>query len=386
MAIGRAKTNAEDAHEEAKDRSPRRHATLHLRVPADAVRYLALGLICALASLVPTTMGLPSPTLFAGLVVGVAHGLTSKRPLAMPDRLNTASQGVVGVVQGAYLTLPAITSIGTHAPVVLLACLMTLAVSIVTGRLMARTTGLDLPTAAFGMIAGGAQGIISMSEELGADSRMVAVMQYVRLLLIVVTTPLIATLVLDFRGGHTHGIAVVAAHAAGWPTAITFVTVSITAGLLLARLIRLPSGALLGPMIVAGALTLADAPFTATVPPAVQDVAYAVIGLEVGVRFTPQSIRRAGRLLLVCLAYTVWLLVACAGLGQALAWFTGASALDGYLATTPGGLYSVLAVASNTGSNTTFVLSVQVIRLFMMLLAAPPLARWLTRTDVRTSE
>ena len=35
---------------------------------------------------------------------------------------------------------------------------------------------------------------------------------------------------------------------------------------------------------------------------------------------------------------------------------TGASALDGYLATTPGGLYAVLATASDIGADVTFVL------------------------------
>jgi uncharacterized membrane protein AbrB (regulator of aidB expression) len=49
------------------------------------------------------------------------------------------------------------------------------------------------------------------------------------------------------------------------------------------------------------------------------------------------------------------------------------------LATTPGGLYAVLATAVGSGGNTTFVLAVQVLRLFVMRLAAPVLARALVR-------
>jgi uncharacterized membrane protein AbrB (regulator of aidB expression) len=52
--------------------------------------------------------------------------------------------------------------------------------------------------------------------------------------------------------------------------------------------------------------------------------------------------------------------------------------LDGYLATTPGGLSAVLALAVGSNTNTTFVVSVQVIRTFLMLAAAPPLAHWLS--------
>ena len=69
--------------------------------------------------------------------------------------------------------------------------------------------------------------------------------------------------------------------------------------------------------------------------------------------------------------------VACAGLGVVLSRVTGATLLEGYLATTPGGLYAVLATATGSGADATFVLAVQVLRLFVMLFTAPLLARLL---------
>jgi uncharacterized membrane protein AbrB (regulator of aidB expression) len=39
----------------------------------------------------------------------------------------------------------------------------------------------------------------------------------------------------------------------------------------------------------------------------------------------------------------------------------------------------VLALSVGSRTNTTFILSVQLIRTFVMLLAAPPLARWIPR-------
>jgi uncharacterized protein len=55
----------------------------------------------------------------------------------------------------------------------------------------------------------------------------------------------------------------------------------------------------------------------------------------------------------------------------------GVPLLEGYLATTPGGLYAVLATATGSGADATFVLAVQVLRLFVMLFSAPLLARLL---------
>ena len=67
-----------------------------------------------------------------------------------------------------------------------------------------------------------------------------------------------------------------------------------------------------------------------------------------------------------------------AGTQDAVLLFVGGP-LDGYLATTPGGMNAVLATATATGADTTFVLAVQVLRLFAMLLSAPLIARLLRR-------
>jgi membrane AbrB-like protein len=116
------------------------------------------------------------------------------------------------------------------------------------------------------------------------------------------------------------------------------------------------------------------------VPGLVQSAAFLVIGLQVGVSFTRASLRTIGRAMPLALAVMLGLIAASAGLGAALSAATGVSALDGYLATTPGGLYAVLATASDIGADVTFVLSVQVLRLFVMILSAPLIARWLRRT------
>ncbi len=73
------------------------------------------------------------------------------------------------------------------------------------------------------------------------------------------------------------------------------------------------------------------------------------------------------------------MLVACAGLGLMMAPLAGVSALDGYLATTPGVLQVVMATAIGLKANTGFVLSVQVVRLLMMLSCAPLVARRVIR-------
>ena len=48
------------------------------------------------ASLAADAVGLPSPTLFAGLIVGLAHALTSRTPLHTPSWSAIGAQAVIG--------------------------------------------------------------------------------------------------------------------------------------------------------------------------------------------------------------------------------------------------------------------------------------------------
>jgi membrane AbrB-like protein len=317
--------------------------------------------------------------LFAGLLAGIGWALLVRRPkLDVPAPAFTAAQAAIGVEIGLYLQLDTLRAVSHDWLPVAIVSLLTLVATLLAGLALARATDLDAPTASLGMVAGGASGIVAISDELGADDRLVAVMQYLRLLVIVMLTPLLASVVF---GATTGGGGLSGGNA--WMTAdgLALTVVGGAAGLLLARLTRLPGGALLGPMLLVGALALTGVAGGVEVPEAVRWVAFGAIGLQVGLRFTPESLRRARDTLAPALGAIALLIVVCAGLGALLSLLAGVSALDGYLATTPGGLYAVLATAVASGANATFVLAVQSLRLFVMVLAAPPIIRRLANVS-----
>ena len=99
--------------------------------------------------------------------------------------------------------------------------------------------------------------------------------------------------------------------------------------------------------------------------------------------FTRESLRAIRRILPGALALIMALNIAAAGLGVVLAHVAGLSMLDGYLATSPGGVYAVLGTAVGSGSNVTFVMASQVIRIVLMLFAAPFVARAFIRFTPR---
>lgn len=335
-----------------------------------ATAWAALGAATAGAALALDALGLPSATLFGAMLVGLAVALRLPGRFALRGWPITTAHAVTGVLLGGYLQSSSLESLAGAWLPVLLVSVATLLLSLVAGWLMTRATDVDEPTAALGMVAGGASGIIAMASELGADDRIVAFMQYVRVLMIVIATPLLVAI---FFGDHhaAVGVAEGGRPFLGAPQDWAITAAIAVAGAVAGRAIRLPAATLMGPLLLAAALTLALPAGTIEAPPLVRETAFALIGLQVGLRFTARLFRSLARLLGPLVLSVVALSAMCFGFAVLLDLTTDASLLDAYLATTPGGLYAVLAAAVGTGADTTFVVGVQSLRLIVMVLAAP---------------
>lgn len=343
-------------------------------------RWLAAVGLAVVLSVAGNAIGLPSPALFGGLAAGLLVSLVARWELEPPKAGVRAAQGTLGVAIGALVQSETLREVGSNAVPILAVSVATLGLSIASGLLLARFTDIDRPTAAFGMIAGGASGVVAIADDLGADNRLVAVMQYLRVLVVVVLIPPLAEGV--FPAGDGGGTSHLADPSD--PERLVYLGACIAIGVPLARAVRLPAGTLLGPMICAAAFALAGGDWAAPPPSVLQDVAFIAIGGQVGLRFTPESLRLARRIVLPVLGLVAAVMVLCAGLGVLLSSLADVSEVDGYLATTPGGIYAVLAAGVSTGADTTFVLAVQVVRVFVMLLAAPLIARRLQDSAARS--
>jgi hypothetical protein len=346
-----------------------------------ASRWLALAAATAVAAVAFDRIGLPSASLFAALLVGLAAALMPAHTPEVATNVFRVAQAVTGVSLGVYVQSSSLSAVADAWLPVALVSAGTLVLSLACGWALVRTVGLDPPTAALGMVAGGASGIVGMAQELGADDRLVAVMQYLRVLVVVVLTPVLVALAFSHPHGADTGPTPSSAPVLGTAHDWLLMGVALALGALVAVVTRTPAGSLLAPMVVAAILAVVVGDFQ--VPAIAREPAFAAIGLQVGLRFTPQLLRQAGRLLAPTLLCVLALLVACFGLALLLAATTDASLLDAYLATTPGGLYAVLAAAFGTGADTTFVIAVQTLRLFVMVLLAPVVVRRLVLRNDR---
>src|SRR4051795_3802728 len=238
-------------------------------------------------------VGLPSSFLFGALLIGLVVAVARPERLEVPNRAFAAAQAVTGVTLGAYLQSSALQAVGRSWLPVLLASAATLLLSLGAGLALARFTATDSRTAALGMVAGGASGIVGMADDLGGDDRLVAFMQYARVLIVVLLTPLLVPLL--FSGHHAASAGAVQGgpvfgHPMDWLVTIVLAVVGGVAG----RRVHLPAASLLGPMILSGIVTLGSIRGGFAVPPVLRETAFAVIGLRIGLRFTVATVRLPG--------------------------------------------------------------------------------------------
>lgn len=164
---------------------------------------------------------LPSPHILIPLLLGLAAALTGLVRDRAPAVLNRASQVLLGVLMGTYLDLPALgQTAGLIAPLAAVT-VVTLLLCQAAAFAMVRFSGVDRATATLGMIAGGSAAAVASAEDLDADGRLVAFMQYLRLGLVVASTPVLLSWISPQPQEGAPALEAVPAVPGTWSTATT---------------------------------------------------------------------------------------------------------------------------------------------------------------------
>lgn len=326
----------------------------------------------AVAIALLTLIGAPAAYLLGALVGGLFVALVFTGP-RIPAHAGTVGQAVIGASVGTLVTADLLEELVRHGWVIAFALVGTLASSLAWGQVLRYQPGVSAVTASFASIAGGASGVVATARDVGADEPVVATIQYLRVLVVLFTMPVVAKL---FDPSASAAGAGMTDGGTTW-VAYAFAAVTLALGLAVLRVVDFPGGAVLVPMLVAACLLATGWFADAAIPAPVLNAGYVVIGVQVGLKFTRATLRIIMRLLPLALIQVAGTVLTCAGIGWVVARLTDISQLDAYLATTPGGLYAVIAVAISTGADTGLVFSMQVLRLFASLLLVPLLARLL---------
>jgi membrane AbrB-like protein len=316
----------------------------------------------------------PAALLLGPLAVGIAFGV-SGATVRPPPLLRVASSTLIGCLVAVALGSAMGPALLGRLPAFLYIGLSTLGLSLGLGWLLARAGWFEGSNAVWGLSPGGSASMIALAQETGADARTVALMQYFRVLLVASSAIALAHLAAPLPSGHPHN--------ADWLPPLDFLgllgaLVLCVAGGVLAKILRFPAGVFLIPGL-AGAALLATGRFHLQVPPVLAALAYAVVGWTIGLSFTRPTLLHSARALPRIIGSALALIAVCAASGLLVSWACDVDLLTGYLATSPGGVDSILIIAASTPVDLPFILSAQVVRIILVLLLGPYAVGFLAR-------
>ena len=316
-------------------------------------------------------VGLPAALLLGAMIAAILVE-TNGGALRVPRLSYYAAQAVIGCLIARVITPGIVATFLKDWPLLIGVMLTAVVASSILGWGLGRLGILEGTTAIWGLSPGAASVMMLMAGAFGADIRLVAFMQYLRVVMVAVAASVLARFVV-----HTHGAAI--PHVIWFPPlhAVPFgetIAIGLLGGII-GRFSRIPAGVLLVPML-AGAILHGAGLITIELPPWLLAISYAFLGWNIGMGFTRDILAHAVRVLPQVVFAIIALMLMCGGLAFVLVETVGIDPLTAYLATSPGGIDSAAIIGASTKVDLSFVMALQTVRFMVVLLLGPVISRF----------
>jgi membrane AbrB-like protein len=346
--------------------------------PGSWPRVLFTLLLALAAACLCQWLNTPIPWMIGPLVVTSMVTMLGARTESWAP-LRNAGQWVIGVALGLYFTPEVGALVASLWWAIALGIVWALLLGLGFGACLARWHAGHLTalspaqlrsTTYFAGAIGGASEMTLIAERQGARTDLVAASHSLRVLLVTLTIPFamqfwglsgLDTLPPSIREVQPLGLLGLAA-------------LTLTGALLMQRLGR-ANPWFMGALVVTMGVTLCGFTLSA-IPQALSNAAQLVIGVSLGVRFTPAFVHTAPRWLASIVFATVVMMVLCAGFAWVLSALTGLHPATLVLGAAPGGIAEMAITAKVLQLGVPVVTAFQVCRLVAVLILAEPVYRW----------
>lgn len=179
------------------------------------LQWLALLLCASAAGQALHALAVPAGLFLGPMLVAIVFAVCGAR-LSLHRQVFRFGQGCVGLLVAHSVSWAVLVSMAQSWHLMLLATLITVLLSALVGLGTVRLGGIPGSTAAWGTAPGAASAMVSMAEENGADGRVVATMQYVRVVCVVMVGSLVSHLLGATPGAAPAASAALAPAATPW--------------------------------------------------------------------------------------------------------------------------------------------------------------------------
>ncbi|MCD8350370.1 MAG: AbrB family transcriptional regulator [Planctomycetaceae bacterium] len=338
------------------------------------LRWLAVLPLTALFASAIGYFSIPGHVLLGALAAGVVVAIRWHAP-TVPRPLFGFAQAIIGCLVAASFDMQAVREVADHGILFVAMVLSVFLICAAMGCLLARKRILPGTTAIWGTSPGAASIMTIMSGDFGADSRLVALMQYSRVVMVTFAAIGISSL-------HGHDATLpqstfAALQPFNWTGFIEALVLCLL-GTAVGIFFKWHSGAILFPLIV-GSICKLGLGMDIAVPWWLLLVANLIIGWGIGFRFTVQVLVNAVHALPSIIVTFLGMIILCGAVGVGLGWLAGIDPLTAYLATSPGGMDVITLIAVSVGGNAPLIMAVQLARFLVALLTGPRLAAYVAK-------
>lgn len=316
----------------------------------------------------------PLPWMLGAMAATVAGSLF-KLPLDVPRKLRNPTMIVLGLMLGTGFSPEAPGRILQWWPG-LLALSVYLVGSVWVGAgWYRRKLDCDAPTAYYAAVPGGLSEMVAMAMAEKGDENLVSILHTLRILVVAALVPWGIRLSQGLPLSGTPGSASVLALS---PVDAAFLALGAVLGVGLGKLLRLPAMLLVGPMIASAAIAMSG--FSAAHPPSEFIIlAQIVLGGAVGSRLATMEMGTIKRGLWASLILVVPMVAVAALLSWGVSEMAGFDRFAMLLALMPGGLGEMTLIALALGVDVPFVATHHMVRIALVMLAAPLAFRWIAK-------
>lgn len=317
---------------------------------------------------------LPAALMLGPMIAGILME-TGGGNIRVPTVPFWISQAVIGCLIARVITPQILSTFMSRWPLFIAIILAVIVSSGVLGWILTRIRLFPDTTAIWGLLPGAASVMMLMADEFGADGRLVAFIQYLRVVFVAIAASVMARFWFHTSSNLTATVWFPDIH---W---IAFLETAflIIASMALTRKFKIPAGIILVSMVLGTTLNTMSV-LTIELPQWLLAASYASLGWTIGLRFNREILSHAVRTLPQIIIAVILLMAVCGGLALVLVRMAGVDPLTAYLATNPGGMDSAAIIAASSKVNMPFVMSMQVARFLLVLLVGPILSRWLARS------
>lgn len=352
----------------------------HLR---SAAQWLSLILLTAALVFALRTAHVPAALLLGPMLAAIVFAVSGSS-IRLPRSFTIGAQAILGCLIAQAINADLIAIVRAHWALFVGFNVATMLVAASLGWLITRAGWLPGTAAIWGLSPGAASSMVLLADDFGADRRLVALMQYSRIALVALASILVAKFI-----GHASDHPMRASSgnmSSQWltlpPTLSLIETLALAAAAVaMAIYFRKAALALFIPAFAGAALQAAGL-MTISPPPLLATLAFATVGIYVGLSFNREMLIHSLAALPKMLLAILVMIALCALLSVAFCkLLPGTDPLTAYLALSPGGIDAAVIIAANTDVSLPVILAAQFVRLLIVIAGAPALAKWLARVE-----